>query len=94
MSDKQREAKITLDEQIDSYISEAASKYELFGARLLREIRIERDRYREALGFYARHEHWMELTSDSDVRRLLVAMQGDGVQNGWLVAEKALSGEK
>lgn len=48
-------------------------------------------RLREALQFYARHEHWMEQTSDSGLCRLLVAMQGVGIQHGWIVAEIALT---
>lgn len=48
-------------------------------------------RAESALGFYARHEHWMALTSDADaLRTVLVAMQGAGEQHGWRVAEDAL----
>jgi len=44
-------------------------------------------RVKRALEFYARHEHWMGHTEDDDLRRVLSAMQGDGKQDGWHVAE-------
>lgn len=52
----------------------------------------EMARLREALRFYSRHEHWMDLTEYGDMCRLLVAngrhnMKGDG----WEEAEAALS---
>lgn len=49
------------------------------------------DRLVEALQFYAKHIHWKGLTSDSKLRTVLVAMSGDGKQDGWRVAEDALS---
>lgn len=45
---------------------------------------------KDALKFYSRHEHWMEIAPDS-LRTSFVAMQGDGDQHGWRVAEDALT---
>ncbi len=48
-------------------------------------------RLRKALRFYARHEHWMAITSDPDcASQLLVALSGQLPPDGWAVAEDAL----
>ncbi len=47
--------------------------------------------YESALRFYARHVNWMATTEDPEaLRRVLVAMSGDGEQHGWRVAENIL----
>jgi hypothetical protein len=58
--------------------------------KLANHYAAENRRLREALGFYARREHWMEIAPDS-LLTSLVAMQGDGEQHGWRVAEDALN---
>lgn len=45
----------------------------------------------KAVQFYARHEHWMALTSDADCPLTnLIARQGDTSPDGWAVAEAAM----
>jgi hypothetical protein len=55
------------------------------------EARPSRDKLIEALGFYARHEHWMSL-SDDGPQRVLIAMKGKSSPEGWSVAEDCLEG--
>lgn len=45
--------------------------------------------YENVLRFYARHEHWMGVTEDAEVRTLFVAASGSDM-NGFSVAEKSL----
>lgn len=47
------------------------------------------ERYRDALQFYGRHEHWMG-QMESGPNRLLTAIAGDLGPDGWAVAEAAL----
>ncbi len=57
----------------------------------IEELVQEVERLRKALGFYARHEHWMAVASDADcARQLLVALSGQLPPDGWAVAEDAL----
>ena len=48
---------------------------------------------REALKFYARHEHWMAFDDTDPMRRVLTAMKNSkaGNQDGWEQAEEALA---
>ncbi len=48
---------------------------------------------REALKFYARHEHWMAFDDTDPMRRVLTAMKNSkaGNQDGWEQAEEILS---
>lgn len=52
-----------------------------------REEIVPLERIKHAIDFYARHEHWMGQTEDDDLHRVLTAMQGEGKQDGWRVAE-------
>jgi len=45
--------------------------------------------YENVLRFYARHEHWMGITEDSEFRTVFVAAAGDSM-DGFSIAEKAL----
>jgi pyruvate/2-oxoglutarate dehydrogenase complex dihydrolipoamide dehydrogenase (E3) component len=47
----------------------------------------------DALKFYAKHEHWMGLTSDDYTPKLLVANGNTPNTEGWAVAEAALQGK-
>lgn len=57
-------------------------------------LRADAERYREALQFYARPEHWMALTDDADADRILLVAHShlEASGNGWSVAMGALMG--
>ena len=44
----------------------------------------------KALEFYARREHWMRLTEDSEHSQLLVAIGKENEPDGYSVADRAL----
>lgn len=43
-----------------------------------------------ALEFYARHDHWMQVTESAEASTLLVAGASLATADGWAMAEKAL----
>jgi hypothetical protein len=47
-------------------------------------------KYRDALQFYARREHWMQVSENAEARTLLVAGGPTGTLDAWSVAQLAL----
>ena len=48
------------------------------------KVMLENNRLRDALGFYARHEHWMSTSENHEPQMLLIAHRGDSVYiHGW-----------
>jgi len=63
-----------------------------YGGRYNPDYVDEKTRLRQALEFYARHEHWMALGEAVNGDRKLLVANGDVADtNGWTVAERALS---
>lgn len=63
-----------------------------YGGRYNPDYVDEKTRLRQALEFYARHEHWMSLDGNLGSDRKLLIANGDTTDtDGWAVAEKALS---
>lgn len=56
------------------------------------ELMVYVGRLEAGLRFYNNRNHWMPLAKDSEgLHTSLVAMQGDGEQHGWRVAEDTLA---
>lgn len=76
----------------DSIVTDALQRYTEQVVETVVDYKdAEIKRLRGALSFYANHNHWMQLTEDSENSLLLCAMSGPSPFHGYSVAERALA---